>query len=136
MTKTIQDLKTEHDTAATALDARLVRRAARALARKSGEPIPDWARAFKNSRKDRRTHEAPRGPKGVLVARLNRPKQSGFKPRSTETRDPKADAAALDALCARRPLKPPPFDFGPPRSTAAAVSAREDRLGVAVRPRT
>ena len=42
-------------------------------------------------------------------------------------RDQPRDVAQLHALQAARPLKPPPFDFGPVRSRAALLAVREDR---------
>ncbi len=37
------------------------------------------------------------------------------------------DVAALHALQAARPLKPPPYNFGPARGRAALLAVREDR---------
>lgn len=37
------------------------------------------------------------------------------------------DLAALEAVQAGRPRRPPPTDFGPRRSFAAALAVREDR---------
>ena len=43
-----------------------------------------------------------------------------------ERRNRPRDVALLHAMQAARPLKPPPHNFGPRRSTAAAVEARAD----------
>lgn len=37
------------------------------------------------------------------------------------------DVAALHAMQASRPLRPPPHDFGPVRTRGAALAVREDR---------
>lgn len=42
-------------------------------------------------------------------------------------RDRPRDVAALHAMQAARPLKPPPYDFGPVRRCAAKIEARADK---------
>lgn len=44
-----------------------------------------------------------------------------------EKRNLPRDLAALHAMQAARPLRPPPHDFGPVRTRAAALAVREDR---------
>lgn len=79
------------------------------------------------------TETRKQNPRSPFVNR----KRSAFKPRQTEKRDQvhPEQVAAFEHMCANRPLVPPPYDFGPVRSNAAAVAAREDRLGIVRRAR-
>ncbi len=48
-------------------------------------------------------------------------------PAQLEARRKRAeDAAAFDAVCAARPLKPPPYNFEQRRVTAAELALRAD----------
>lgn len=67
----------------------------------------------------------------------NRRNGGSFKPRQVEPSRRKVvvnheELAAFDAMCAARPMKPPPCTFGPPKSHAARTSAAKDRLGIVV----